>query len=271
MPHQVNHVSHTGAALRGAIRCRKNDQQPFCEIDENHLHRSRLLPARRHSVKVCKFQIPRRKYDLPSSTEIDVFCTIPVEESERQGVFAVRDVIVAERPIYEFSSETDTDTLVSLTDREKKSTHLQHSLPNKQSCAEGQATGALEDWSQFLDLLLPNLCATDQFKVPNHSNETRAAAHGKNIITKSKHKIDVNCKSNSGACFKSKLVSHDDSQTPGAGARRRQPPSPTRQSLSPVVYPIARYPSHLNSMHLVEQRRLSLREHLTFRPVPPAE
>ena len=287
MPH-IHYASRTSHSVKQAILCTsKKHQEPFGEIDFNHPDRPRYLPTRRHSVKVCsKLQKHRRKSSPPSSSSNgrgDVFCRIPVEELDQQGVFAVRDVIVAERPIYEFVP-TDTDTTFTRgSHRSKKSLQKKRHIPPSKRVATSskpRAKSALDDWSTFLDVLLPSLCVSDQLDAALDSSScSRASSRRKKLNSKSS-KSSVHSRSGRssvGACFSSHValrLSSDVVRSNSVNEYRHQPPStPTRQlhgsvSVAPVVYPIARYPFHLNNMYLVEQRRLSLREHLTFRPVP---
>ena len=285
--------------MKEAILCRQTRQEPFGEIDANHLyHRPRYLSStrRRHSVKVSKLPNTRRKLrsDPPLSEDDsgDVFCRIPVEELDQQGVFAVRDVIVAERPIYEFPTDANTHTGSSRREpfarRLKKSNHKKlHSSPHKRAVAssavcESPAQSALDDWSQFLDVLLPSLCVSNQLEGPIHSSgcSSSKASSKRKKVKSTRSYSDARSVSSLGACFSSHhgvgrilvdggAVSRDDMSRRRNGERRHPPPSPTGLYVpAPVVYPIARYPSRLNNKYLVEQRRLSLREHLTFRPVP---
>lgn len=259
------HVSHPNMSLREAILCRRKHQQPFDEIDENHLYRSGKKPTRRKSGKVGKLHSPRQKKDPPAWDETDVFCKIPVEELDQQGVFSVRDVIVADRPLYEFIPAADRRKMAS-TRRKNKQTQRVHNCENKRVAPEVETgTGsALDDWSNFLDLLLPNLCVAEQ------QEYFPRASSGFKTNAKPNKSIGVNGRESVGASFNNQNPSFDEGlhNVHNVHEHRRRAPSPMRQvTPPPVVYPIARYPSRLNNRHLVELRRLSLRKHLTFRPV----
>lgn len=258
-------VANPSLPLRRTILCRKKQQHPFVEIDGNH---RRLHPHSRTRLKASNKRQSNHNYQNPQ----DAFCSIPVEDLDQQGVFAVRDVLITEKPIYEFPQESSKRT----PGRKKQQESIQHPPihKRKEKTNEDAKESAITDWSNFLDLLLPSLCFVDE----ETSNSKTASAN--NAAIKPKTLPEANsCESIGPSTF-----NHQNQLRCNRAhrflderrrCRRRQPPlSPREEGSSPactVVYPIAKYPSPLNNRHLVEQRRLSLRAHLTFRPVPDAE
>jgi len=250
---------------KGAVLCRKpQPQQPFVELNGNQ-HSSSHYSRKPFTAN----KNPPRNLRYRGETHCDkndIFCQIPVEDLDQQGVFAVRDVLVTEKPLYipppaeDKSRPTSSRQRVSAAHNQRKTTK--------------QTESSLDDWSKFLDLLLPSLCSTDQGPQQSTKSVKTASTKPKKTMTEAK-----SCGSDGPSFYGTKILTKSfddrDNNMDTYGNRGRQQPPPSYVSAGssppPVVYPIAKYPSRLNNRHLVEQRRLSLRQHLTFRPVPPAE
>ena len=288
--------------LTGAILCRRK-QQPFDEIDDgNHCRLFYSSRSRKNDKKQVKTSKQQRRHN--NSQPKDIFCSIPVEDLDQQGVFAVRDVLVTEKPLYEFPPKNERNLVTTeeervaerprpellrhRTLRRRKQQVQSISRPPQTSRNARNDSGdtfenSLTDWSNFLDILLPNLCVADEDLKKSsriHRSSPVSSAHAMVASPNNTRVGASSCgspgsssatpSSSSSFNHKHRTTTFQKVEQHRSPNRHHAPPpaSNSSQSSSPsVVYPIAKYPSQLNNRHLVEQRRLSLREHLTFRPV----
>lgn len=221
----------------------------------------------------------------------DVFST---KHSTMQGVYAIRDVLVREAlspPFYDFpsndemaasSSSGEERTLKRLSRRRTQSKNSDVASRRYPGSTKQETLNGKSDWC-VLDSLFTKLCGVSD----HYGEENRCPRNGYKKISRERSTFD-RVVSRAVMSPIVKKVSKDFSST----SDRRTPPIRSLRSggshtftppriqinqkpiipspVSPttvVVYPIAKYTAKLNCSELVEQRRLSLRHHLTFKPV----
>jgi hypothetical protein len=213
-----------------------------------------------------------------------------------QGVYAIRDVMIREAlspPFYDFPSSTDEIAASSSSGEERTSNRQpRRRTQTKSSNVPGRKyPGSVKqknfhgksDWC-VLDSLFTKLCGVTDY----YGEENRCPRNGYNKISRERSTFD---RVASRAAM-SPIVKKASKDISSSTSDRRTPPIKTSRSggshtftppriqinqkpitpspVSPatvVVYPIAKYSAKLNCSELVEQRRLSLRQHLTFKPV----